>query len=86
MVLDNTNRITFDDLAAQMGGDRIEQLAQAFQRGDFWAMADILNQALDTDKPEKPKARTRGRRNRRKTATAKGKTEGGTLFQFMHTL
>ena len=86
MVLDNTNRITFDDLAAQMGGDRIEQLAQAFQRGDIGTAVEIFNQALDTDKPGKPKARPRGRRNRRKTATAKGKTEGGTLFQFMHTL
>lgn len=90
MVLDNTNRITFDDLAAQMGGDRIEQLAQAIQRGDIGTAVEIFNQALDTNRPSKPKARPRGRRNRRGGATATGTVDGdstaGGLFSFVNTL
>jgi ribosomal protein L19E len=91
MVLDNTNRITVDDLAAQMGGDRIEQLAQAIQRGDIGAVVDIFNQALlDTNKPSKPKARPRVRRHRRGEATATGTVDGdstaGGLFRFVNTL
>ena len=90
MVLDNTNRSTFDDLAAQMGGDRIEQLAQAIQRGDIGTVVEIFNQALDTDKPDKPKARPRVRRHRRGGATATGTVDGdstaGDLFRFVNTL